>query len=818
MKRFVYLTLFMLMFTKPFIASAVVKPPSNPNSAKGCAICHYRWIDTFFIDGKGTDLVEYNSEKVEATPEMCLSCHDGSVKDSRERIKDSSSGHKVNVKPPAGMKIPGIFPLDEQGKVQCATCHTAHGVPSGPNVDNTIFMRTSNKDSAMCRMCHTEMDGGLKKGNHPVGQTKNEIPETITTHWASTKKNTIICETCHTAHGSRFENFLRINDRDSGLCLACHTDKDSLTPKGKKNPTHIVNIVPRSAIIPEELMDKGAKLGKNKEIICQTCHKVHKNQLEQNLLIIENDQKATLCLTCHLDKKGLFETKHNLMRSAPKEQNLYGTTAANAGICSPCHEVHKPARKLPGTGDYTTELCLSCHRKGNMTKKITYTGMAHPINVKRSENKIPETMAKTPPSAKETLSLPLYDKNGGPNTKGEVTCATCHDPHNRHIDTAANTTKKTSKTDDAFVGSFLRIPPDRICRECHANQYGIVNSKHDLNKSAPESENILKQKPSVSGICGSCHLIHKEGAAFPWARDPLGPKDPCMSCHDKDGISQKKLTSGYSHPMDIAPLKKKMTTSLPLYAKNGKRSNSGTMKCGTCHNPHAWDPSNGFNAQYSDIEGNAQNSFLRLQNSPTPALCGDCHTDKTIIKNSDHNLLLTSPKALNSIGQTPLESGICGVCHIAHNSKHETLLWARELEYGNSIMEKMCNDCHSKKGSAKSKIPAIASHPEDIFIMNAHEKAGKNSKQFLLFDEASGRQVHVGKFACPSCHNAHQWNPNSSAKDIGYEPEGNVTNSFIKTKVEYLPCKDCHGPDALLKFLYFHEPNKRTQQFLFTKD
>ena len=32
-------------------AQTTLEPPSNPNSAKACAICHYRWVDTFFIEG-----------------------------------------------------------------------------------------------------------------------------------------------------------------------------------------------------------------------------------------------------------------------------------------------------------------------------------------------------------------------------------------------------------------------------------------------------------------------------------------------------------------------------------------------------------------------------------------------------------------------------------------------------------------------------------------------------------------------------------------------------------------------------------------------
>ena len=64
--------------------SFAIEAPRNPDSAKECAICHYRWIDTFFVDGTGSDLVDYAADKVVAKPEICFSCHDGSVVDSRD--------------------------------------------------------------------------------------------------------------------------------------------------------------------------------------------------------------------------------------------------------------------------------------------------------------------------------------------------------------------------------------------------------------------------------------------------------------------------------------------------------------------------------------------------------------------------------------------------------------------------------------------------------------------------------------------------------------------------------------------------------------
>ena len=91
-----YVVIIILMVTGlPWGVLANVEAPKNPNSAKGCAICHYRWIATFFVEGKGTPLVPYQKEKVVATEEMCFSCHDGSVKDSRDKLS-RKTGHRIS--------------------------------------------------------------------------------------------------------------------------------------------------------------------------------------------------------------------------------------------------------------------------------------------------------------------------------------------------------------------------------------------------------------------------------------------------------------------------------------------------------------------------------------------------------------------------------------------------------------------------------------------------------------------------------------------------------------------------------------------------
>jgi predicted CXXCH cytochrome family protein len=793
-----------------------MEAPRNPDSAKECAICHYRWIDTFYLDHKGSELVDYQTEKVVANPEICFSCHDGSVVDSRARVYNDRR-HKTDRPPPEDMKIPSIFPLDKKGNMQCFTCHTAHGVPSEMGIEKTIFIRTSNRNSVMCKMCHADKDGGIDTGNHPVGvPEKLSIPRRLIDHGAviGEKENEVICETCHTVHGSPNESFLIESARNSVLCLECHGDKKIFSPEGKRNPYHVINIKSEKVTIPQELIEKGAKLGQNGEIICQTCHKVHNNKIERNLLLIKKDEKSTLCLTCHTDKQYLADTKHNLMHTGPDEKNLEGKTVAETGICSACHLPHKAARKLYGRADFTTRICLSCHSKGNIAEKTIPRDTTHPLNVRPYKPK-EEIILTTIHVKKQELELPLFNEYGVQDKDGYITCTTCHDAHRWRADSTQGEIREDVQGDKTT--SFLRKPSPQLCKGCHDDKFYIVNSEHDLRKTAPEVKNILGQTPAESGICETCHLVHGGQEEYLWARKITTKsinkaQNLCISCHNEKGIAKEKIVKDYSHPLNINLPRERFSTTLPLFKKDGTLSKFGDMTCQTCHDPHRWNPAEIVSGDHSDIEGNAKNSFLRLESSPAPRLCENCHKDKGFIEKTDHDLTVTSPEWKNTIGQSPQESGPCGVCHLTHNSKNYMKLWAQGFSIGENVMDMMCNACHSRDGSAKDKIPPVASHPGGMLITNAGRDMKDKPDFFPLFDKGTGESVSVGNISCASCHDVHQWNPLFQTKGEGVNIEGTATNSFLRQQTFTLLCIDCHGLDALFRFKYYHDPEERVER------
>ncbi len=818
MKKVLCLTI-VLIVVQAFQAGSVfaeIQTPRNPDSARECAICHYRWIDTFFVDGVGSELVPYQADKVVAKPEICFSCHDGSVVDSRARVYNDLR-HKINKPPPEHMKIPKIFPMDKDGNMQCSTCHTAHGVSSEMGIEKTIFIRSSNTESGMCRMCHADKDGGAKFGNHPIGNVEMKIPQSILDRGAilGSGKNNIICETCHTVHGSVNESFLIESARNSQLCLECHSDKNIFTPDGKRNHFHVINEVPGKVKIPEDLIKKGAKLGRNGEIICQTCHKVHNNKIEKNLLLIKKDNKSGLCLTCHTDKQYIADTKHNLIHSAPNEKNLEGKTVAEGGICSSCHLPHKEARK-PGEGaDYTTQLCISCHSKENIAEKALVRDYKHPVDINPFEIDDPDILLTAIGVKKDELKLPLFTKAGTHDKNGTVTCATCHDPHRWDANSKKGEIREDVKGDN--TNSFLRRPSPSLCKECHGNKFAIANSKHDIQKVAPEEKNYRDKLPSESGLCGVCHIVHGGQQSYLWGRTIIERsgqrmQDLCVSCHSKFGMAPKKIIAKHSHPVNISPAEKGLTTTLPLFDNKGKVSPKGLMTCETCHDPHRWDPAHDITGEHYKDEGTAQNSFLRLETSPSPKLCENCHTEQSYLEKTDHDLIVTAPTSKNNKDQTPEQSGPCGVCHIIHNGKIQFKLWAQGFADGKSIMDMMCNSCHSEEKAGKDKIPQEDFHPDNMLITNTGRDNKSKTNYFPLFNKVTGEKTSVGNISCPSCHDIHQWDPRFIRKGEGVNVEGSSSSSFLRAQTYDLLCIDCHGLDALFRFKFYHDPEERVEK------
>jgi predicted CXXCH cytochrome family protein len=204
------------------------------NSSQDCVTCHVRWSAGFATAPGDSLLVAQPAGMQAASPEMCESCHDGSVMDSRVELF-TGQGHRMGRPPPAGMAIPDHFPLDEAGNMRCSTCHSPHERPnSGGHGGASKFLRMSNEHSATCESCHEDKVDGEGLGNHPMGEVETLLPPRLRHDRPdpAADRRRITCQSCHAVHGAPAESLLVDSARTSALCLACHADKGHVGPAG----------------------------------------------------------------------------------------------------------------------------------------------------------------------------------------------------------------------------------------------------------------------------------------------------------------------------------------------------------------------------------------------------------------------------------------------------------------------------------------------------------------------------------------------------------------------------------------------------------
>jgi len=493
-------------------------------SAKACAVCHFQWMDEFRYGSGGTALVAQPMEKMVARPEMCWSCHDGSIVDSRDRLMHK--GHEIGEPPPPGMSIPHEFPLDRDGNVQCATCHTPHALRSDQETHVNLFLRAPNEDSSACRACHGEMDAGFAGGSHPMGDFEQGVPHSLVEQGAKTgpSGDRILCETCHTAHGSTNSALLVENAGDSSLCITCHRDQMA---------SHLVHGKAVENVIPIRLAMQGAKLGDDGRITCLTCHAVHENSSGGHALVVEGG--TGLCQACHRDVD-LAGSAHASMETP------------SGFPCEACHGLHGG----PGRA------CIECHGPGGdaYLAGVQPGILGHPADGRVMED------------GRRLGCSPCHgERTHDTHIPGDDSCAACHEPMVRAAAWGAHSVVECMEchpvhetTQLAAVGDPPRNPASRFCLRCHEEDNateGVPVVKSYEHKGplvftpggqrwTPLGDLLLFAEdgtpvpPGVNGelTCQSCHEVHPE-AQTEQVADKLRRGDwqrGCAACHDEDAL------------------------------------------------------------------------------------------------------------------------------------------------------------------------------------------------------------------------------------------------------------------------------------------
>jgi len=190
------------------------------------------------------------------------------------------------------------------------------------------------------------------------------------------------------------------------------------------------------------------------------------------------------------------------------------------------------------------------------------------------------------------------------------------------------------------------------------------------------------------------------------------------------------------------------------------------MGCGTCHTTHKSEPA-------SEPQG------IHHLNSPTPALCLDCHgADVPALNKAHQNQPVEksncaechnphgsdAPKLLNSFVHAPFDGGGCDTCHAAPNNGTVQLL--------EGARRTLCLTCHSdvEEALAQVKVKHVPAEMDDGCV-SCHSPHATNT----------ARQLRQGPVrTCLACHT-----------DLA---EARATKEYLHPPVFDQGCAVCHQP------------------------
>lgn len=752
---------------EPGTVPTPLHPPFVPDQPQSCTVCHIEWLQppapasaTALIKPSPDDAIE----PAVSRPDMCLSCHDGSVADSR-RLVWQEHGHRSGVEPPESMKVPADLPL-VNGRISCRTCHSAH--PSGETDDmaTAVSLRRANSGNELCGACHVEMTGRPSARVHPVEGMPWAIPEELIEPEARQGPNPrdLTCRVCHKAHGSR-EDHLLVPDAGTGqLCLSCHAKMRpglwrSDTPREHPQSPPLSDDVQRQAIVA-----MGGRLGADDTITCLSCHKLHDGVTDRYLLA-ETLADSRLCIRCHPAQEPMASSPHDLRQSAPSERNRLGQTPEQSGPCGPCHSIHQYARRPDPQPADPSGTCATCHQAGRCAEKVTRLPFGHSL----------ELAADRATTSKLFISLSTQ-----PAGSRQLVCVTCHDPH------------QTNR------GHFLVDQSDQICGECHEGHVTRLAGGHDFGNK-PDLRNARDRGPSETGKCGFCHAIHGTTGPLLWsatARQPQDPDEMCLACHADEAHAAAKPAPALQHPSGPSTAGKTASTDsrYPLYDDQCRQSPEGFVSCTSCH----------------DVHGDSRDDAALVRTdgrNESPGVCFACHENTRPIENTMHSQEIMQ-RHLTAVGDDR-SARFCAPCHVAHDdaSGPEVIdQSAKTVDRPASDM-RFCLECHGAGGG--SRLVRVTLHP----VVTLRNVVASEQPGFLPLADDQGRLREEGQITCQTCHLPHGRPASASLPAINGLTASEAKRRGLKALLRpyTVPnlCSSCHGVEGLARFLYYHHPEKR---------
>ena len=281
-----------------------------------CAACHTERLREFRRRGVAT-LVEHEPQPkldtgrqdAASAPDMCLSCHDGFVLDSRSLWQEGHQGHPVGMMPSDRIRQPvvadePVFPMNDDGRMYCGTCHSPHyhGSATKPAPP---FMRVDLADGNLCLSCHRD--------KLSVANTDHAPPSSRRRPSAADYTERGVCTRCHLAHDAQGPVMWAREPGNSesvadALCQSCH-DGD-VAHYEHPQVIQVWSDEMRSRIVADEgaplpVFDVDGSQSVSGVIGCPTCHDAHRQRAEglsddrRGLFLRRARSEGLLCADCH---------------------------------------------------------------------------------------------------------------------------------------------------------------------------------------------------------------------------------------------------------------------------------------------------------------------------------------------------------------------------------------------------------------------------------------------------------------------------------------------------------------------------------------
>jgi len=254
----------------------------------------------------------------------------------------------------------------------------------------------------------------------------------------------------------------------------------------------------------------------------------------------------------------------------------------------------------------------------------------------------------------------------------------------------------------------------------------------------------------------------------------------CFSCHDGYVMDSRAMWEGgyRGHRLGMPPPPDMVIPELggtPEF----KLNEDGNVYCGTCHSAHR-----------SEAEGAPAKiePFMR-QSADGGNICTACHAEKLAIGGSAHDKGGRRNKDFEA-------RGTCGYCHAPHGSNWP-LMWARDLGKAQLPVDRLCRSCHDDA-------PNPADHPQQVvaWSQDLRDPIFPNTPGEMPVFGDDGRQMRVGHIGCATCHDVHREVAEGRPSDL------KGLHLRLPEFVEPL-CADCHGPESLFKYKFFHSEASR---------